>query len=122
MLSFGRVLAPVEQTKKSDTLHQTCRRVSEKSAPRFESAIYANVVMRSHIEIARLRGVMRGLFGDVIGPVLIFQIPITGINLAENRIQGLLDASISKLAYDTKLPRNRFIRTVGGCASHSDKT
>jgi hypothetical protein len=45
---------------------------------------------------------MRCLFGDVVGPVSIVQIPVTGINFTKNRVQGLLDASTFKLALQHK--------------------
>lgn len=45
----------------------------------------------NHVKVARFRGVMRSLLGDIVGSGIIWEVPIAGEDLAQNGIQGLLD-------------------------------
>ena len=55
-------------------------------------------MLRRHIEIARLWGMMRRLFGYVIAFGVVWIFPIARKSLAEYWIQGFLDASGNHLA------------------------
>ena len=58
----------------------------------------------SHVEVARLRRVMRGLFGDIVAMSMVREFPIASKSLAKDGIKGLLDASAAVL---TVRSRNR---------------
>lgn len=93
MLSPSRVLAPVEQAQEGNTLHQTSSRVSKEATSRLESSIDTDMVIGCHVEITRLGRVVRGLFGDVVCALSIFEIPVASKDFTEDGVQGFLDAS-----------------------------
>ena len=97
-LPLAGIFPPVQQAEEGDALHQTGGRVSEEPAPRLERPVDADVVVRRHVEVARLGRVVRGLLGDVVGPVLVLEVPVAGEDLAEDRVQRLLDAPSEWLA------------------------
>jgi hypothetical protein len=47
----------------------------------------------SHVEVARLGRVMRGLFRDVVAFRVVWELPIAGIDFTENRVEWLLNSS-----------------------------
>lgn len=50
------------------------------------------MVVRSHVEVARFRWVVRGLLGDVVCSCVVRKIPIASEDLAENRVQRFFDS------------------------------
>lgn len=92
-LSLGGILAPVQQRQGSRAFHDTSRRVAKEPAPRLDRAVHPDMVFRHHVEVARLWRVVGGLLGDIVGPRLVGQVPVAGEDLAEDRVQRLLDAS-----------------------------
>lgn len=110
MLSLGLVAAPVQYRKKSNAFHQTGSRVAQESTPGLERSVDSDVVMGRHVEVTRLGRVMRGLLGDVVGALVVFQVPVAGEDFAQNRIQRLLDSPSARLARCTSFCRNGHVR------------
>lgn len=50
------------------------------------------MVLGYQVKIARLWGVVRGLFGYVVSSGLVGQVPVAGEYFAKNGVQGLLDS------------------------------
>lgn len=92
-LSLCLVLASVEEAEEGDALHHTGSRVAEKLAAGFEGAIDADVVLGGHVKVAGLGRVVGGLLGNVVGLLVVGQVPVAGEDFAENRVEGLLDTS-----------------------------
>jgi hypothetical protein len=55
----------------------------------------------SHVEVARLRRVMRGLFGDIVAMSMVREFPIASKSLAKDGIEWFLNAPRIALAYRT---------------------
>lgn len=92
------VFASVQQFQYSGPLHQAGSRVAKELAAGLQGAVDAYVVVRDHVEVARLRRVVRCLLRDVEGSRLVRQVPITSEYLAEDRIQRFLDSSTRRSA------------------------
>lgn len=52
------------------------------------------MVVGRHVEVAGLGRVVRGLFGNVVGPRLVFKIPVAAEDFTENGVQRLLDTTV----------------------------
>lgn len=61
------ILPPICQGEHSNSFHETRSGVAQESAPRLQGTVYANMMIGGRIEVARLWGVVRCLFGYVIG-------------------------------------------------------
>lgn len=48
-----------------------------------------------HVEVAGLGRVVGGLFGDVVAVCLVWEFPIAGERLAQDRVKWFLDSSIA---------------------------
>jgi len=51
-----------------------------------------------HVEVTGLGRVVRRLFRNVVRSLVAIEVPITGENFAENRIQRFLDASVQRIS------------------------
>lgn len=56
------------------------------------------MMLGSHVEVARLRRVVRSLFGNVVAASMIRKFPVAGKSLAEDGIKWLLNATAVVLA------------------------
>jgi hypothetical protein len=70
------ILAPIQEPQNRNTFHQTGCRIAQKLTPRFQSAVYPDMVLRRHKEVARFRRMMGGLFRNVVGPRAVRIIPV----------------------------------------------
>jgi hypothetical protein len=86
LLSFRRVLAPVEQAQEGNTFHETGSRVSKETTSGLESSIDTDMMVGGHVEVARLRRVVRSLFGDVVCSLSVFEIPVTSKYFTKNGV------------------------------------
>lgn len=91
----------VQELHHGEALHHARRRVAQELAPGLEGAVDADLVLGGHVEIARLRGVVGGLLGDVVALGVIRVFPKAGEGLAEDGVEGLLDAAAKDLASKT---------------------
>lgn len=91
------IFTVVQQAQDGDSFHHTGSRVTQKLAAGFESAVDANVVLRSHEKVARLRRVVRGLFRYIVTARAIGIIPIASKCLSKNRVQGFFHSSVEVL-------------------------
>lgn len=53
------------------------------------------MVVRGHVEVARLRRMVRGLLRYVVRARVVWQVPVASEYLAKDRIEGLLYATIA---------------------------
>ena len=82
----------VHEPQNTHALHHTSCGVAQELAVGLQCAIYADIVLWSHEEIARLGWMVRGLLGNVVALRLIRILPIARERLPENWIQWLLNA------------------------------
>lgn len=95
ILSFTLFFIPVvHQPQNGDTLHKTGCGVAQKLAAGLECSINANFMLRRCKEIARLRRVVGGLFGDVVGAGSVGIVPVAGEGLSKNGVKRLLHSSM----------------------------
>lgn len=92
-LSLGRILAMVEQAEVGNALHHTGSRVAEKLAAGLEGSVNANVMIGSHVKVARLGRMVRRLFRNVVRALIVVEIPIAGKGFTENGVERLLDTT-----------------------------
>lgn len=123
LLSFALllVLSAVQEPQDRDTLHHTSGRVSEEFTAGFQGAIYPDVVLGCHEEVARFGRVVRGLLGDIVPTGTVGVVPITGVSLSEDRIQRLLYSSgtgVSKTGTGGIKTISRRATTYGGLMCH----
>jgi len=86
--------APVQEAQNRNSFHHTSCRIAQEFTARFEAPVDSNVVLGSHVEIAGLWRVVGGLFGDIVAFGVIGKVPVAGVGLAQNGIEGLLDSSV----------------------------
>lgn len=94
-LPLRGVFSPSEQAYDCDTLHETCCAVSEEAAARLERAVDTDLVLGHHVEVARLWRMMRRLLRNIIRTRPIIEVPVAREDLAQNRVQRLLDSTIA---------------------------
>lgn len=92
-LSLFLILPPVQQSQYRNSLHETRGRITQKLTPRFQRPVDADVMLRGHEEVARFWGMVGCLFSDVIAAGSVIVVPVAGEGLAEDGIEGFLDAS-----------------------------
>ena len=93
LLSNGPILPSIQKAQISDTLHETGSRIAKKSASGFQCAVDSNMVLGGHVEIARLGRMVRSLLRYIVGSLSTIEIPIAREDFAQDRVEGLLDAS-----------------------------
>ena len=59
------------------------------------------MVFGGHIEIARFRGVVGCLLGDVEALCVVWEFPIAGKSLAEDWVEGFLDTAATYISKST---------------------
>lgn len=74
------------------------------------------MVLGSHIEVARLWGMVRGLLGDIVAFGLVGEFPVAGVCLAQDWIKWLLDSSACVISKVLKVVHR--IPTHGGLICH----
>lgn len=93
-LALFFILTTVHESQSSDTLHHTGGGIAQEFTARFECSIDANAMIRSGKEIARLRGVMGGLFRYVVAASSISVVPVAGESFSEDRVERLFHSSV----------------------------
>ena len=88
------IISAVHQSQNGNTLHHTCCRIAQEFTAGLECSIDANLVLRCGKEIARLRRVVGGLFGDIVTSGSIGIVPVAGESLSKNRVERLLHSSV----------------------------
>lgn len=86
MKAYSQSFAGVEYPQDCNALHHTGCRVSQELASRLQTAVYADVVIGRHEEVAGLGRVVRGLLGDVVALGAIRVVPVSCKDFTENRI------------------------------------
>ena len=92
-LQYSLSLFAIKKPQNADPLHHAGGRVTQKLASRLQCTVDPYLVIGDHEEVAGFRRVMRGLLGDVVAPRLVWVVPVARIRLAQNRIQGLFNAT-----------------------------
>lgn len=95
ILFFASLLvrSSVQQPQDGNALHDTSCGVPKELASGFQRAVYPDVVLGSHEEVARLGRVVGRLFGDVVSSCPVRVVPVAGEDLSEDRVQRLLHTS-----------------------------
>lgn len=83
----------VEQAEVGNALHHTGSRVAEKLAAGLEGSVDANVVIWSHVKVARLGRVVRRLLRDVVRALIVVEIPIARKGFTKDGVERLLDTA-----------------------------
>lgn len=99
-LALFLILAAVHESQSSDTLHHTGGGVAQEFTAGFERSIDANAMLWSGKEIARLRGVMGGLFRDVVAASSVRVVPVAGEGFSEDRVERLFHSSVLLSIFD----------------------
>ena len=95
-IAFAFGISSVQKPQNSNSLHHTCRGISQELTSRFEAAVDPDVVLGSHVEVAGFWGVVGCLLGDVVAFCVVRELPVAGERLAEDWVEGLLDTSANK--------------------------
>jgi hypothetical protein len=87
-------ISAVHQSQSGNPLHQACCGIAQEFTAGLECSIDADMVLRGGEEIARLRRVVGGLFGDVVAAGSIRVVPVASEGFSEDRVERLLHSAV----------------------------